>query len=119
MPPVHAQPVAAGLQLAVSVIGLPTVPVVGPVTLQTGGADTTQDRVCGPGGALSVKELQLLSVRVMVACANAPAEVRASVAEAHANAAQRKNDRFIDDSLRNAAKAATNGACKFRASCFQ
>ena len=45
----HAQVNAAGLQLAVIVFGLPSVPVVGPVTVHTGGAVTTQVSVLAPG----------------------------------------------------------------------
>jgi len=40
LPPDHAQPVAAGTQLAVNVTGVPTTPAFGPVTVQAGGPPT-------------------------------------------------------------------------------
>jgi hypothetical protein len=95
---VHAQLVAAGLQLALSVIALPNVPDAGPLTVHAGTAVTTQFRTLAPAGPVSVKSLQFGSLRVRVACANAPAEVKASAAVVHASAAQRISDRFISDS---------------------
>jgi hypothetical protein len=67
LPPVHTQLVAAGAQLAVSVIGEPVVPVAGPVTVHTGALDTMQVSVRFPGVPVSWKSLQLVSLRVMVA----------------------------------------------------
>jgi hypothetical protein len=95
LPPVHVQLVAAGLQLALRVIGVPFVPVEGPVTVHTGALDTMQVSVRFPGVPVSWKSLQLVSLRVMVAWANAPADMRASAAAVHASAAQRVNDRII------------------------
>lgn len=97
VPPVHAQLVAEGEQVAVSVIGLLSVPTLGPETVQVGGPDTTQVNTW-LGGAESVNELQFGSVRVKDAWADAPAEVRARVAAVPTSAAHRASIRFIIDS---------------------
>jgi hypothetical protein len=67
LPPVHVKLVAAGLQFAVSVIPVPMVPELGPLTVQTGALLTTQVKVLAPGLPPSAKSLQLVSLRVMVA----------------------------------------------------
>jgi hypothetical protein len=55
LPPVHTQPVAAGEQLAVSVMGLLVCPTEGPVTVQLGAVETTQARDWFGGLPVSVK----------------------------------------------------------------
>jgi hypothetical protein len=101
LPPVQAQLVAAGLQLAVSVVGEPSVAVVAPLTVQLGTLVTTQVNVCVP--ALNAKLSQFGSEKVRVAACEGDDAGTARKAKVNAAAAQvlavaRKSDRFIFDS---------------------
>jgi hypothetical protein len=97
------------------------VPVLGPEIVHDGGLVGgpligTQVSVLAPAIPPSTKSLQLLSVRVKLACANAPADVKAKIAAALASAAQRVNDRFMSDSLSGTPTVVPRNPCKFRAS---
>ena len=90
-PPVQDQLVAAGAQLAVSVIGMLVVPVVGPVTVHEGGVFTMHATVRAPATPPSEKSLQFGSVSVRVAApAGAAAPNRAAAPIAASSV--RKND---------------------------
>lgn len=80
LPPAHLHDVAAGLQLAVSVVGTPTVPTVGPVTLQTGGPEPPVPQVSVRVDSFQFHAAQVLPPSMVTVAAGAGPETSSATA---------------------------------------